>query len=104
MKSGAFARTWCVIDLPFCHKCSLFCSLQFCIVIFEFACLMVQSIVCYHGRFNVIASFQLKCSWKLSRSLNLLKLAMNELNHAWTLKKMSETLICPLGKFYIASS
>ena len=61
---------WCVIDLSFCHEWSLFCSLQFCIVIFEFACLMVQSIVCNHGRFNAtpfIDSFQLKCSWKLSK-------------------------------------
>ena len=70
MKSGVFAHTWCVIDLSFCHKCSLFCSLQFCIVIVEFACLMVQSIVCNHGRFNAtpfIESFELKCSWKLSK-------------------------------------
>ena len=65
---GAFARTWCVIDLSFCHKCSVFCSLQFCIVTLEFACLMVHSIVCNHGRFNAtpfIESFQLKCSWNL---------------------------------------
>ena len=53
-----------------CQKCSLFCSLQFCIVIFEFACLMLQSIVCNHGRFNAapfVESFQLKCYWKLSK-------------------------------------
>ena len=69
INSGGFARSWCVIDLSFCLKCSLFCSLQFCIVIFEFACLVVQSIVCNHDRFNAtpfIESFQLKCSWKLS--------------------------------------
>ena len=70
MQPGAFARLWCVMDLSFCLKCSLFCSLQFGIVIFEFAGMVVQSIICDHSRFNTTAfidSFQLKCSWKLSK-------------------------------------
>ena len=73
---------------------------------------MVQSIVCNHGRFNAtpfIESFELKCSWKMSKSLNLLKLAVNELypfpeSFTWTLKEMSETLICPHRKLCTASS
>ena len=65
----------CELPTSPAHKCSLFCSLLFCIVMFECACLMVQSIVCDHGRFNAtpfIKSFQLKYSWKLS---NLTKFA-----------------------------
>ena len=84
MKSAAaFARRWCVIYLSFCRKCSLFCSLKFCIVIFEFACLMVQIIVCNHGRFSdtpFMGSFQLKCSWEMSKLNESAQMAANLLS------------------------
>ena len=43
---------------------------------------MVQSIVCNHGRFNAtpfIESFQVKCSWKLSKVTESAQIAANEL-------------------------
>ena len=96
------------------NLCSFFCSLQFCIVIklFEFASLMVQSIVCNHGRFNAtpfIESFQVKCSWKLSKVTKSAQIAADELYHSqsifgWNLNEISDTMICPLGKLYTASS
>ena len=50
---------WLVPMIRFSLESSLFCSLQFCIVIFEFACLMVQNIVYNHGRFNATPTLSL---------------------------------------------